>query len=246
MQTKHTPLQHTQDCVTLVSWQSLKPTANSTVLPTRTPAALKTAGELSNSAACVERHKSVETRKEFGAKLLRHTVQNVNAAENQSLGSLPLTTPAEEAQNIAVKDFADGDSTSGSKNTNIQKMGLGCFASTATVQEVNTVNVRMKNNFTPGPWKFHVGRGIDPRWHVQTTGGLQIVETPKNGCACGRDDVNEANARLIAAAPELLEALAGLIQCRDGTFATTDRRWAESMVEARSAIAKATGKESQT
>jgi len=70
---------------------------------------------------------------------------------------------------------------------------------------------------TPGPWKYHIGRGIDPRFHVQTEGGYQIVETPKTGIACGIREANEANARLIAAAPELLAAckaaLDGLLPC---------------------------------
>jgi hypothetical protein len=65
----------------------------------------------------------------------------------------------------------------------------------------------MKTKHTPGPWKFHKGRGIDPRFHVQTVGGYQISETPKNGIACGIESANEANARLIAAAPDLLNAL---------------------------------------
>jgi hypothetical protein len=63
------------------------------------------------------------------------------------------------------------------------------------------------NDHTPGPWKYHIGRGIDPRFHIQTVGGYQIAETPKNGIACGIAAVNEANAKLISAAPDLLESL---------------------------------------
>jgi hypothetical protein len=49
----------------------------------------------------------------------------------------------------------------------------------------------------------------------------------------------EANARLIAAAPELLEALESLVHLRDATFAATDKRWSQEMVKARAAIGKA-------
>ncbi len=50
------------------------------------------------------------------------------------------------------------------------------------------------------------------------------------------DGSDEANARLIAAAPELLEALEGFMACWDSC--ADPREWAE---RARAAIAKATG-----
>lgn len=48
-----------------------------------------------------------------------------------------------------------------------------------------------------------------------------------------------ANGRLIAAAPDLLAALEHLVFLRDATTAATERRWAEGIVSARAAIAKA-------
>lgn len=58
---------------------------------------------------------------------------------------------------------------------------------------------------TPGPWKYHLGRGKHPRYHIQTVGGYQIASTPEidkfPGIKCF-----QANACLIASAPELLAA----------------------------------------
>lgn len=61
--------------------------------------------------------------------------------------------------------------------------------------------------FVPGPWKYHLGRGANPRFHVQTSGGYQIVSTPEIRGSTEVDAATEANARLVAAAPDLLEAL---------------------------------------
>jgi hypothetical protein len=62
---------------------------------------------------------------------------------------------------------------------------------------------------TPGPWMFHLGRGANPRFHVQTTSGYQIASTTELNSHPQAKDENEqrqANARLIAASPDLLEA----------------------------------------
>lgn len=84
---------------------------------------------------------------------------------------------------------------------------------------------------TPGPWKVSMGST-----HV---GG------PKSGI-CKFESIHgmyqnhEANARLIAAAPELLEGLKGLLQVIE-----TDQLVPESvsyMQEARKAVAKAEGR----
>lgn len=55
------------------------------------------------------------------------------------------------------------------------------------------------------------------------------------------EEEDAANAQLIASAPDLLAALAELVRLRDATFAATDRQWAEGIVAARRAIAKAEG-----
>ncbi|MEI6474581.1 MAG: hypothetical protein WCO75_04240 [Planctomycetota bacterium] len=81
---------------------------------------------------------------------------------------------------------------------------------------------------TPGPWKLVAGNHIQSEWG-------QIGRT---WMMCNGDSV--ANAHLIAAAPELLEALKSLVDLEDGHVGvfTLD----EIMDAARAAIAKAEGK----
>ena len=65
----------------------------------------------------------------------------------------------------------------------------------------------MKIQHTPAPWQYHLGRGKNPRFHIQTLSGYQIASTPEISLAKVESTEQEANARLIAAAPELLAAL---------------------------------------
>ena len=67
-----------------------------------------------------------------------------------------------------------------------------------------------KTSYTPGPWDMIVSRSLI---HIETanTGdgspcGVHVCSVPKSA---------EANARLIAAAPDLLEALATLVAWLD-------------------------------
>lgn len=74
--------------------------------------------------------------------------------------------------------------------------------------------MKPKIKHTPGEWKYHLGRGANPRFHVQTMGGYQIASTPelkRHPQAHNDNEAHEANARLIAAAPELLEAAKRLV-----------------------------------
>ena len=79
---------------------------------------------------------------------------------------------------------------------------------------------------TPGPWRI----GTPPPNGEQTIGtqhGLMVaVVTTGSGVP------TKANARLIAAAPELLEALQEIVNAADGDA---------GLKKARAAIAKATG-----
>jgi len=103
-----------------------------------------------------------------------------------------------------------------------------------------------KLQHTPGPWKQSC-ESIDPDWHIVTTSGGAVIANvfaPQN-----------ANAHLIAAAPDLLDALEALRHavCGETGFAACVRKdsgraypWpaldeAEAIVEA--AIAKARGQE---
>ena len=94
------------------------------------------------------------------------------------------------------------------------------------------------NKHTPGPWTVNYETDIN---------GME--NDPENGCA-GLVDVahvymrtvpgrHEANARLIAAAPELLEALQEAVD-RQAYREGSGPNWWEN---ARAAIAKATGEQ---
>lgn len=94
---------------------------------------------------------------------------------------------------------------------------------------------------TPGPWR------IEPGEHL-----AQWIVGPKGQTLCcdeWRDvlpDEANANARLIAAAPELLEALEGIIrmECDDCSHVPADCTRAcseEKILMAKAAIAKARG-----
>ena len=91
---------------------------------------------------------------------------------------------------------------------------------------------------TPGPWvvdhmSAHLVRSQDDKngRHIAAVGPANY--TP-------RYDVDDANARLIAAAPELLEALECLLAKADIEFKNI---WPETRNDARAAIAKAKGEE---
>ena len=100
----------------------------------------------------------------------------------------------------------------------------------------------MSAKHTPGPW-MKAERLNGPWWHISSShsvGGRQAVACvhgeSKRG-ATAYAEMFEANARLIAAAPELLESLVGLVGCIDhGSENPT-----EKLDAARAAIAKAIG-----
>ena len=89
-------------------------------------------------------------------------------------------------------------------------------------------------NHTPGPWKWKT-TGYR---HLMTTAGADIHDFGCGCCSC-TGDLSDADARLIAAAPELLKALetlerlAGLPSMQDDP----------ARVKARAVIAKARGQE---
>lgn len=90
-------------------------------------------------------------------------------------------------------------------------------------------------------WNFH---NVAKKWHGYENWNTYAVRDSKtNVCIAVVGEVdryfeneNEANARLIAAAPELLEALKALVNCPDYKGINT-----HEMNAARAAIAKAEG-----
>ncbi|WP_312227597.1 hypothetical protein [Pseudescherichia sp.] len=83
---------------------------------------------------------------------------------------------------------------------------------------------------TPGKW-INVGGWVDAE-----KGGSICYVSRKPG------DIDEANANLMAAAPELLDALQLLLKQAENRATTTYPEWYGAVKKARSAIAKALGK----
>lgn len=90
----------------------------------------------------------------------------------------------------------------------------------------------MPHSFTPGPWET-----LSFSQHELQT-DFAMVKIGKRVPMVGYSDEDKANARLIAAAPDLLAALRGL---RDAFLGTSVEVQADAMRAARAAIAKAGG-----
>ena len=91
---------------------------------------------------------------------------------------------------------------------------------------------------TPGPWALH----DEVAGVVYGPDGHQVCTTPRT---TRREVERAANARLIAAAPEMLAALLKLVEAVDPAVGgLTLEDWAtEPVADARAAIARATGEE---
>lgn len=100
----------------------------------------------------------------------------------------------------------------------------------------------MKTQFnpTPGPWTMRQ-ESVDPAWHIITPAGGRIVANVHI-----ENPMDEANARLIASAPELLAALQDCISGHIpyGSDSSTLRaRISAINTIANAAIAKAIGQQ---
>lgn len=95
---------------------------------------------------------------------------------------------------------------------------------------------------TPGPWVY-IGNGDIVARSEKYCGGEKDIAS----VFLTRNDEDEANARLIAAAPDLLEALQFITQdvCErfDMNDPSTNLGMRMAVKEARAAIAKATGEQ---
>jgi len=101
---------------------------------------------------------------------------------------------------------------------------------------------------TPGPWEIAPYNGLYTRFIVAGEGCLvadcwPLVEPYYRDSNDRRykspRKPNEANARLIAAAPELLNALKGMLE----GFDVDDKYSSDAVIKSRAAIKKATGEE---
>ncbi len=96
----------------------------------------------------------------------------------------------------------------------------------------------MTDKHTPGPWKV---AGDDINGQAIVRGEHVEIATCWHHCLGSLEIQMRANARLIAAAPELLEALEALMVTIDAQI-NAGLRWdPEEVAAARSAIAKARG-----
>ena len=91
---------------------------------------------------------------------------------------------------------------------------------------------------TPGPWVIAGSMNDDIR---ESSRDHCTIATIRCYASHNLATEKDANTRLIATAPELLEALERLVYLRDATFAASETDWTRGMVAARAAIAKARG-----
>jgi len=92
----------------------------------------------------------------------------------------------------------------------------------------------MSEGFTPGPWAVE---RADDAYCIANVGNLVIMP-------CGgkvKHDNAEADARLIASAPDLLEALEMIVAEADSYTARTGKPVYNWLDQARAALAKARG-----
>ncbi len=102
-------------------------------------------------------------------------------------------------------------------------------------------DVRSDERHTPGPWPWKytgdgkrivIGEGL-----VEGPGGYEVAEVYSDDCPA---EVAEANARLIAAAPDLLEALQRMHQAFNAKAPIPKQEGDALEAMCRAAIAKAT------
>lgn len=101
---------------------------------------------------------------------------------------------------------------------------------------------------TPGPWKIFDGWGSSQHDPIIVDSIPDVGGKCVANCICHISATNDdaaANARLIASAPDLLDALSEVIEWIAGwdpNF-TLDREWPQTREKVRAAIAKAKGGE---
>lgn len=95
---------------------------------------------------------------------------------------------------------------------------------------------------TPGPWNAGTVEGNETRY-VQPyfSGSGRCIGVVYGDIDHKWTDEHRANAQLIAAAPELLEALGGLVNCHTGAAWQTEAVRREWWLKGVAAIAKAKG-----
>ena len=103
----------------------------------------------------------------------------------------------------------------------------------------------MTRTHTPGPWTRRHGQHVYAGASASGAGRLLFAAAPNSGT---REELDEsfANARLVAAAPELLRVMKDLVSMYErgyvaGVSDRTGSAFLDSVLSARSIIAKAEG-----
>lgn len=94
---------------------------------------------------------------------------------------------------------------------------------------------------TPGPWRYWACR-VDSMDNPPMYDYAQFANLKEHVFRAPLRYLREEDARLIAAAPDLLEALKELLGCPSGDYDTTDD-YANARKKAEAAIAKAEGQQ---
>ena len=94
---------------------------------------------------------------------------------------------------------------------------------------------------TPGPWRVHLDAVLVQRCDEDGTFSSAIVDCETGSSPSMPQGEREANARLIAAAPELLEAARGIVDGIDDTRPNFIPLMGNRVAHLREAIAKAEG-----
>lgn len=109
-----------------------------------------------------------------------------------------------------------------------------------------TIEAR-RAEWTPGPWRaaaLLTGSLDDPpsSYLIERTNGLHIAEVPA-GFSANRNErgTHRANARLIAASPDLLAALIALRDAVKASGKLNGREYVDLGIQVTAAIAKAEG-----
>jgi hypothetical protein len=102
----------------------------------------------------------------------------------------------------------------------------------------------MSTKHTPGPW-FYTGKHNDCEVRYVGTNREDHYHEEVATLYHGEGEEQIANARLIAAAPELLEALKWYVENDDTNIGMEGNEfWEEGLERGKAAIAKATGEQS--
>lgn len=95
----------------------------------------------------------------------------------------------------------------------------------------------MAGNWTKGPWRYDTGPSFSGMYHSVLADGETLV------CECWEqpDDIAQADAHLIAAAPDLYAALEEMVALDEMTSDAMDWAATPEVIAARAALAKARG-----